>query len=158
MITFEEIRKYVNSKKGVTEERPFGPDVLVHKVMGKMFTILPEDEEELSISLKCDPDEALALRDMYTAVQPGYHLNKKHWNTVTIDGSIPNDEIWQMIDNSYDLVVKKTSKKRNVNNYKICNILCSRYNSIRVQNDFKHAFLPKLYQFKFFLDNSGQMF
>lgn len=111
MIQFVNIRKYVNAKKGVTEERPFGPDVLVHKVLGKMFTILPEDAENLSISLKCDPDEALALRDMYTAVQPGYHLNKKHWNTVTINGSIPDDEIWRMIDSSYNLVVKKNLQK-----------------------------------------------
>ena len=111
MINFADVRKYVNNKKGVTEERPFGPDVLVHKVLGKMFTILPENEDILSISLKCDPDEALALRDMYTAVIPGYHLNKKHWNTVTIDGSISDDEIWRMIDSSYNLVVKKNLKK-----------------------------------------------
>ncbi len=110
MINFSDVRQYVNNKKGVTEERPFGPDVLVHKVMGKMFTILPETEASLSLSLKCDPDEALALRDMYTAIIPGYHLNKKHWNTVTIDGTIPDEEIWQMIDNSYTLVVQKLKK------------------------------------------------
>ena len=119
MITFTEIRQYLNDKKGVTEERPFGPDVLVHKVLGKMFALLPEDEATLSISLKCDPDEALALRDMYTAVIPGYHLNKKHWNTVTVDGSIPEDEIWRMIDNSYDLVI---SKKQIANDFKTCKL------------------------------------
>lgn len=104
-MNFADVRRYLMAKQGVTEERPFGPDVLVYKVVGKMFALLPEDPP-LSISLKCDPDDALALRDMYTAVQPGYHLNKKHWNTVTIDGSIPTPEIQRMIDHSYDLVVQ----------------------------------------------------
>ena len=109
MMNIADLRQYVMAKKGVTEERPFGPDTIVHKVMGKMFTVLPE-ELPLRISLKCDPDDALALRDMYTAVQPGYHLNKKHWNTVTIDGSISTPEIERMIDHSYDLVVQGLKK------------------------------------------------
>ncbi|HIP71818.1 MAG TPA: MmcQ/YjbR family DNA-binding protein [Anaerolineae bacterium] len=109
MINFDTIQTYLLAKKGTTEERPFGPDVLVYKVMGKMFALVPE-APPLRISLKCDPDEALALRDMYTAVQPGYHLNKKHWNTVTPDDALPEDELWRMIDNSYALVVAKLKK------------------------------------------------
>lgn len=111
MVNFNSIRTYLLNKKGTTEERPFGPDVLVYKVMGKMFALVPEDLP-LRISLKCDPDEALALRDMYTAVQPGYHLNKKHWNTVTPDDTLPEEELWRMIDNSYALVVAKLKKAK----------------------------------------------
>lgn len=93
-----------------TESLPFGPDALVYKVLGKMFALVGENSNPLSISLKCDPDDALALRDQYTAVQPGYHLNKKHWNTVILDGSIPEDEIWAMVNHSYELVVRSFKK------------------------------------------------
>lgn len=93
-------------KKGVTEETPFGPDALVYKVMGKMFALVAWQEEPLAISLKCEPGQALFLRDIYPAVRPGYHMNKKHWNTVTLDGTIPEHEVKGMIDDSYDLVVK----------------------------------------------------
>ena len=82
----------------------------VYKVMGKMFALLSSDELP-RISLKCDPTLAEILRERYPAVQPGYYLNKQHWNTVTIDGSIPDEEILDMIDDSYDLVVKKLSRK-----------------------------------------------
>lgn len=93
-------------KKGATEETPFGPDALVYKVMGKMFALVAWQEEPLAISLKCEPGQALFLRDIYPAVRPGYHMNKKHWNTVTLDGTIPEHEVKGMIDDSYDLVVK----------------------------------------------------
>jgi len=109
MITPTDLQSYLMNKPGTTAERPFGPDVQVYKVLGKIFALVP-DEPPLRISLKCDPDEALFLRDMYTAVQPGYHLNKKHWNTVTIDGTIPKDEIWDMVAMSYALVVKSLKK------------------------------------------------
>lgn len=101
---------YLIEKKGATEEHPFGPEALVFKVMGKMFALVAWEEVPLRITLKCDPDDALALRDQYKAVQPGYYMNKKHWNTITLDGSIPSDEIWRMIDNSYALVVKGLKK------------------------------------------------
>ncbi len=101
---------YLLDKPGCTEERPFGPQALVYKVMGKMFALVAWELDPLDISLKCDPDEALFLRDMYTAVIPGYHMNKKHWNTVTLDGSIPDDHIWRMIDDSYKLVTKGLKK------------------------------------------------
>ena len=106
---YETLQAYLLAKKGVTEQRPFGPDVAVFKVMGKMYALVPDDTP-LRMSLKCDPDEALFLRDMYTAVQPGYHLNKKHWNTITIDGSIADDILHRMIDDSYNLVVKGLKK------------------------------------------------
>ena len=106
----EKLRTYLCEKKGVTEEIPFGPEVLVFKVLGKIFALIAWQESPLRISLKCDPEHALALRDIYDAVQPGYHLNKRHWNTVILDGSIPEREIFQMIDNSYKLVAKGLKK------------------------------------------------
>jgi predicted DNA-binding protein (MmcQ/YjbR family) len=97
--------QYILSKKGAFENRPFGPETAVYKVMGKMFALVG-DQDPLSVNLKCDPDEAIFLRQMYTAVQPGYHMNKRHWNTVTVDDTIPDEEIRQMVDSSYNLVVK----------------------------------------------------
>lgn len=105
-MNLEQLRAVLLSKKGTTEERPFGPDDLVFKVLGKMFAICSADDPPPSISLKCDPSQALFLRDLYTAVKPGYHLNKQHWNTVIFDDSIPEAELLGMIDDSYDLVVK----------------------------------------------------
>ncbi|MEA3342053.1 MAG: MmcQ/YjbR family DNA-binding protein [Chloroflexota bacterium] len=101
---------YLIEKKGAAEERPFGPEAMVFKVMGKMFALVAWEEIPLRITLKCDPDDALALRDQYEAVQPGYYMNKRHWNTITLDGSIPDDAIWRMIDGSYALVVKGLKK------------------------------------------------
>lgn len=92
------------------ETYPFGPEAMVFKVCGKMFALVSHLENPLSMNLKCDPSDALALRDQYPAVQPGYHMNKRHWNTVTLDGSIPETEIWQMITHSYRLVVKGLKK------------------------------------------------
>lgn len=102
----EELKEYLLAKTGTTEEVPFGPGVWVYKVMGKVFALLPWDAQPLNISLKCDPILAQELRSVYPAVTGGYHLNKKHWNTVQIDGTIPLAEIQQMIDHSYELVVK----------------------------------------------------
>ena len=104
-----DVHAYCLSRKGAKEEFPFGPDVSVYKIKGKMFALLTL-EAPIRISLKCDPILAEMLRQTYPAVQPGYHLNKRHWNTVNIDGTIPDDEIWEMIDNSYQLVVKSLSK------------------------------------------------
>ena len=105
-----QLRFYLLSKKGTTEELPFGPGALVYKVVGKMFALVAEDADPLTVSLKCEPGQALFLRDLYPAVRPGYHMNKAHWNTVTLDGSIPEAEIWGMIDDSYDLVVAGLSR------------------------------------------------
>lgn len=107
---FNHLRNYLLSKKATTEELPFGPDALVFKVMGKIFAIVAYQDNPLRISLKCEPEHAEALRAMYLAITPGYHLNKNHWNTVVLDASIPAAEIFQMIDDSYQLVVKILKK------------------------------------------------
>ena len=107
---FNQLRNYLLSKKGTTEELPFGPEALVFKVMGKIFAIVAYQDNPICVSLKCDPEHAEALRAMYRAVTPGYHLNKNHWNTVILDNSIPEKEIFQMVDDSYQLVVKRLKK------------------------------------------------
>lgn len=99
------LRAHCLGRAGATEEHPFGPSTLVIKVAGKLFAIIDEDADPPTISLKCDPAWAPVLRETYTAVVPGYHLNKRHWNTVTVDGTVPDDEIRDWIDESHDLVV-----------------------------------------------------
>ena len=100
-----EFREYCLTKAGATEGTPFGPDVLVFKVGGKMFALAALDEVPTTVNLKCDPDLALDLRDRYEQIKPGYHMNKKHWNTIEIEGGIPAVELRRMIDHSYELVV-----------------------------------------------------
>ena len=107
-----EFREYCLTKPGATEGTPFGPDVVVFKVGGKIFALAALDEVPPTVNLKCDPDLALDLRDRYEQVTPGYHMNKKHWNTVVLDGVIPEREIRKMIDQSYDLVVQSLPKSR----------------------------------------------
>jgi predicted DNA-binding protein (MmcQ/YjbR family) len=102
-----EFREYCLSKPRATEGTPFGPDVLVFKVRDKMFALAALDEVPPTVNLKCDPELALDLRDRYEQVTPGYHMNKRHWNTVEIEGGIPDVELRKMIDHSYDLVIKK---------------------------------------------------
>jgi predicted DNA-binding protein (MmcQ/YjbR family) len=105
-VNIEELREYCLSKKGVSESFPFDETTLVFKVMDKMFA-LTDLEGDLSINLKCDPDLANELREKYPVVLPGYHMNKKYWNTVIIDGSIPDRLIMEWIDHSYDMVISK---------------------------------------------------
>jgi predicted DNA-binding protein (MmcQ/YjbR family) len=105
-------REHCLSKPRATEGTPFGPDVVVFKVDGKMFALAALDEIAATANLKCDPDLALELRDRYEQVRPGYHMNKKHWNTVDIGGGIPDADIRKMIDHSYDLVVKRLPKAK----------------------------------------------
>ena len=102
---------YLLSKPEAREDFLFGPDVAVMKVRDKMFATLGEEQGEGRMNLKCDPDQAQALRDIFEAVIPGYHMNKKHWNTIKLDGSIPAGEIQRMIDHSYALVVAGLPKK-----------------------------------------------
>ena len=104
------IKPYLNNKPESIEDYPFGPDIAVFKIRGKMFATYTFKQNHAQINLKCDPDEAFALRDIFDAVIPGYHMNKKHWNTVILDGSIPVGEIERMIDQSYRLVVKGLKK------------------------------------------------
>jgi predicted DNA-binding protein (MmcQ/YjbR family) len=107
-----QFREYCLSKSRATESTPFGPEVLVFKVSGKMFALAALDEVPARVNLKCDPDLALELRDRYQQVTPGYHMNKKHWNTVEIEGGIPDAELRKMIEHSYDLVVRSLPKPR----------------------------------------------
>ena len=116
-MNIEAYRNYCISKKGVTEEFPFDDKTLVFKVMGKMFTATDIDDFE-SINVKCDPELAVELREKYPGVLPGYHMNKKHWNTIAMDGSVPDDLTKKWIDHSYNLVVDKLPKmlKNELNN------------------------------------------
>lgn len=107
----EVIRDYCLSKPDAIETLPFGPDTLVFKVNEKIFLLLPLDAEQPQFNVKCDPDLALELRESYPAVKPGFHMNKKHWNTIVLDGSIPAKLIKEWIDHSYELVVKPKKKK-----------------------------------------------
>ena len=101
------IREYCLKKKGkITEGFPFGEGVLVFKVEGKMFLLMSLDEAPVTMNVKCDPELAVDLRERYEAVRPGYHMNKTHWNTVVLDGSIPPSEIRKMIDHSYEQIVR----------------------------------------------------
>ena len=102
----ETLREYCISKKGVSESFPFGDDTLVFKAGGKIFALVNLDGD-LSINLKCDPLLAIELRERYSSVTPGYHMNKKHWNTVLLDGSVPDKEILSWIDHSYEMVAGK---------------------------------------------------
>ena len=105
-----QFREYCLRKSHATETMPFGPDILVFKVGGKMFALAALDEIPATVNLKCDPDVALELRDRYEQIQPGYHMNKKHWNTVEISSGVPEAELRKMIDHSYDLIVKSLPK------------------------------------------------
>ena len=97
---------------GAGEEFPFGDEVSVFKVGGKMFALSHLDDEPLQLSVKCDPELAAQLRSAYPAITPGYHLNKRHWNTITLDGSVPDEMVTDMLGDSYDLVVASLPKAR----------------------------------------------
>jgi predicted DNA-binding protein (MmcQ/YjbR family) len=109
-MNIEDFRMYCLSQKGVTEEFPFGEDTLVFKVMGKVFALTNLNSEEFKVNLKCDPDKAIELREAFPEVQPGYHMNKKHWNTVSFEESMDDVLLKKLTKHSYDLVVKKLKK------------------------------------------------
>lgn len=109
-MNIEEFRLHCISKKGVTEGFPFDNKTLVFKVMGKMFALVDVDEFE-SFNVKCDPEVAIDLRERYEAVNPGYHMNKQHWNTITNNLDMLDDEMKRWIDHSYDLIASSLSKK-----------------------------------------------
>src|SRR3954451_23234620 len=100
-----ELRLWCLKQTGAVEEFPFGPEHSVFKVAGKMFALSALDRSPLEVSLKCGPDLALHLRASYPAIRPGYHLNKRHWNTLTLDGSLPEQLVRDLIEDSYELVV-----------------------------------------------------
>jgi predicted DNA-binding protein (MmcQ/YjbR family) len=106
-----ELRRWCLHQSGAIEDFPFGPETSVFKVAGKMFALSALERDPLSVSVKCEPDLAVALRDSYGAVRPGYHLNKRHWNTISLDGSLPDQLVRDMIEDSYDLVVSALPKR-----------------------------------------------
>ncbi|MCM8568663.1 MmcQ/YjbR family DNA-binding protein [Gramella jeungdoensis] len=111
-MNIDTFRNYCLSKKGVTEDLPFGPDNLVFRVMGKMFSIVSLDEVPLRANLKCDPERALELREEYDgSILPGYHMNKQHWNTLVLDHRLDPKLVFELIDHSYELVADSLSKK-----------------------------------------------
>lgn len=105
-MNIEILREYCISKRNVTESLPFGDDTLVFKTDGRIYAMV-NLEGELTLNLKCDPVLAIELRERYSSVTPGYHMNKKHWNTILVDGSVPDKEVFSWIDHSYELVSKK---------------------------------------------------
>lgn len=106
----EAYHQYCLAKKGVSEGFPFDNKTLVFKVMGKVFALTDVDEFQ-SVNLKCDPERAIELRADYNGINPGYHMNKKHWNTVDMNKDVPDELVFELIDHSYDLVVKSLTKK-----------------------------------------------
>ena len=107
----DEIRKHCLRKAAVTEDFPFDEDTLVFRVAGKIFLLASLERIPLSINLKCDPEQAIELRERHASVLPGYHMNKKHWNTVVMDGELSATEVRRQIDHSYALVAASLSKK-----------------------------------------------
>lgn len=110
-MNLESFRSYCLAKPGTTEELPFDEYTLVFKVMGKMFALTGLNNDEFTVNLKCDPDRAVLLRERYPEVRPGYHMNKKHWNTVSFEGDLDEEMQRELIDHSYALVVSKLPKK-----------------------------------------------
>ena len=106
----KKVRSYCLTLPQTKEDYPFGPDVQVFKIKNKLFALMTTREGVERVNLKCDPEEAIILREIFEDVIPGYHMNKAHWNTVILSGSIPDGEIKRMIDRSYCLVVKKLKK------------------------------------------------
>ena len=110
MIDAAALRRWCLERPGAAEEFPFGPETSVFKVAGKMFALGRLDSEPLRVSLKCEPELAGALRRDHAAIQPGYHLNKRHWNTVTLDETLADELVLGMLEDSYDLVVSAMSR------------------------------------------------
>jgi len=110
MMDYDQAKAYLLSKPEASSDYPFGIDVLVPKIKGKMFATLGYRKDIAQMNLKCDPDEASALRDIFTSIIEAYHMNKRHWITVSLDGDVPQGELERLIDQSYGLVVKKLKK------------------------------------------------
>ncbi|MBO6577124.1 MAG: MmcQ/YjbR family DNA-binding protein [Rhodothermales bacterium] len=110
-MTFDAFHEFVHSLPDVTEGTPFGPNVLVFKVGGKMFALIGLDEVEPYVNLKCDPERAVELREEYLNVRPGYHMNKTHWNSVDLRGDVPGALIRELIVHSWELVVGSLPRK-----------------------------------------------
>jgi predicted DNA-binding protein (MmcQ/YjbR family) len=115
-VNIEQLRQYCISKPDVEEGFPFGETVLVFKVNGKMFLLLPLDTEGLQFNVKCDPEKAIELRAEFPSVKPGFHMNKTHWNTIYVDGTVSDKLILEWVDHSYELInqvkIKKSKAKK----------------------------------------------
>ena len=109
-MTLADLQAYCATKSGVSWDTPFGPDVLVFRVAGKIFALAPIDAF-VSVNLKCDPEKAIDLRERYDGIKPGYHMNKQHWNTVEVTGTVPHKLILELVDHSYDLIRASLPKK-----------------------------------------------
>ncbi|MBI1342138.1 MAG: MmcQ/YjbR family DNA-binding protein [Terrimonas sp.] len=109
-MNIESLREYCLSKPGVEESFPFGPETLVFKVAGKIFLLTGLDSEDLRFNVKCDPEKAIELREEFSCVLPGFHMNKKHWNTIVVDGSVSNELLKEWITHSYELVLHPKKK------------------------------------------------
>lgn len=109
-MTLEDLQAYCARKKGVSWDTPFGPDVLVFRVMGKMFALAPIGVFD-TVNLKCDPERAIELRERYEGITPGYHMNKQHWNTLDVTGIVPEKLLLELVDHSYELVRASLPKK-----------------------------------------------
>ena len=107
----QEIEKLLLKRKGSYIDYPFGDDIMTLKIENKIFAIVSEKDNPLRVNLKCEPNDAIAYREIYESVIPGYHMNKKHWNTIILDGSIPKSVVEDMISQSYELVFSKLTKK-----------------------------------------------
>ena len=110
-VTASELRRWCLQQTGAMEEFPFGPETSVFKVAGKIFSLSALDRVPLEVSVKCEPELAVALRNSYPAIRPGYHLNKRHWNTIRLDGSLPDELVRDLVEDSYDLVVSALPKR-----------------------------------------------
>jgi predicted DNA-binding protein (MmcQ/YjbR family) len=110
-MNIETLREYCLSKKAVTEDFPFGETTLVFRVKEKIFLLVSLDADPLQFNAKCNPEKAIELREEYEAIKPGYHMNKKHWNTIVVDGSISTKLLKEIIDDSYNLIVQSLPKK-----------------------------------------------
>lgn len=106
-MNIEEIREYCLSKSNCEESLPFGPDTLVFKTENKIFLILPLNADNIQFNVKCNPERAIELREEYPCVIPGFHMNKKHWNTIIVDGSVKNALLKEWVDHSFKMVLKK---------------------------------------------------
>jgi predicted DNA-binding protein (MmcQ/YjbR family) len=122
-MTLKKLKPFLLNYLGSIEEYPWGPSPMVIKVGGKIFAIVGLESNPVTISLKCDPEDAIIQRCLYLVIQPGYHLNKEHWNTVTLDKSIPDEVVYQLIDESYTLVSKKLTKKTKDDLGILCNLM-----------------------------------
>src|SRR6185437_3804607 len=110
-MNIEELRDYVLSLKNVEESFPFGEDTLVFKTNDKIFLLVSLSSSPLQFNVKCDPEKAIELREQYSCILPGYHMNKKHWNTIIVDGTLSQSQLKNFIKDSYDLISKKSIKK-----------------------------------------------